>query len=145
MFVTYNSQSKAKCTSIGVFRLLKCTLEGTMIAHLSATGLKHTQGAKLSGEFLSFSRPNAEVAVQWTGRYGPTIDVDAASTSCRIGHPVRHPFRRWAAPKRNCPLLPLARGVGGYNHHCIGDEVEWTPPLLYTNPLGHRVPATPDM
>ena len=65
----------------GVFSLLKCTLEGTTIAHPSAMGLKHTQGAKLSGEFLSFSRPNAEVALQWSGRFGPTIDVDAASTT----------------------------------------------------------------
>ena len=61
--------------------MLKCTLEGTMIAHPSAMGLKHTQGAKLSGEFLSFSRPNAQVALQWSGRFGPTIDVDAASTT----------------------------------------------------------------
>ena len=79
--VTYNSPSKGKCTSVGVFSLLKCTLEGTTIAHPSAMGLKHTQGAKLSGEFLSFSRPNAEVALQWSGRFGPTIDVDAASTT----------------------------------------------------------------
>ena len=79
--VTYNSPSKGKCTSAGVFSLLKCTLEGTMIAHLSAMALKHTQGAKLSGEFLSFSCPNAEVAVQWSGRFGPNIDVDAASTT----------------------------------------------------------------
>ena len=35
-----------------------------------------------------------------------------------------------------------AGGVGGYNHHYIGDEVEWRPPLLYANPLGHHVPAT---
>ena len=47
--VTYNSPSKGKCTSAGVFSLLKCTVEGTTIAHLSAMGLKHTQGAKLSG------------------------------------------------------------------------------------------------
>uniref|UniRef100_A0A7S4FWQ2 Uncharacterized protein n=1 Tax=Eutreptiella gymnastica TaxID=73025 RepID=A0A7S4FWQ2_9EUGL len=26
---------------------------------------------------------------------------------------------------------PLAGGVGGYNHHCIGEEGEWRPPLLY--------------
>ena len=79
--VTYNSPSKGKCTSAGVFSLLKYTLEGTTIAHQSAMGLKHTQGAKLSGEFLSFSRLNAEVALQWSGRFGPTIDVDAASTT----------------------------------------------------------------
>ena len=36
---------------------------------------------------------------------------------------------------------PLAGGVGGYNHHCIGEEVECRPPLLYAYPLGHRVPA----
>ena len=50
--VTYNSPSKGKCTSAGIFSLLKCTLEGTAIAHPSAMGLKHTQGAKPSGEFL---------------------------------------------------------------------------------------------
>ena len=33
-------------------------------------------------------------------------------------------------------------GVGGYNHHDIGQEVEGRPPLLYANPLCHRVPAT---
>ena len=44
-------------------------------------GLKHTQGAKLSGEFLSFSCPNAQVALQWSGGFGPTIDVDAVSTT----------------------------------------------------------------
>ena len=43
-------------------------------------------------------------------------------------------------PSMGCP-----GGVGGYNHHCIGEEVEWRPPLLYANPLGHRIPATPDM
>ena len=44
------------------------------------------------------------------------------------------------------PLLHTPAGaVGGYNHHCIGEEVEWRPPLLYAYPLGHRVPATPDM
>ena len=79
--VTYNSPSKGKCTSAGFFGLLKCTLAGTTIAHPSAMGLKHTQGAKLSGEFLSFSGPNAEVALQCSGRLGPTIDVDAASTT----------------------------------------------------------------
>ena len=41
------------------------------------------------------------------------------------------------------PPPPPAGGVGGYNHHCIGEEVEWRPPLLYANPLGHHVPATP--
>ena len=25
---------------------------------------------------------------------------------------------------------PLAEGVGGYDHHDIGEEVEWRPPLL---------------
>ena len=30
--------------------------------------------------------------------------------------------------------LPLVGGVGGYNHHDIGEEVEWRPPLLYANP-----------
>ena len=32
--------------------------------------------------------------------------------------------------------------VGSYHHHGIGEEVDWRPPLLYANPLGHRVPAT---
>ena len=31
--------------------------------------------------------------------------------------------------------------MGSYNHHDIGEEVGWRPPLLYANPLGHRVPA----
>ena len=74
-------QKQVECTLAGVFSLPKCTLEGTTIAHPSAMGLKHTQGAKLSGELLSFSRPNSEVALQWSGRFGPTIDVDAASTT----------------------------------------------------------------
>ena len=43
------------------------------------------------------------------------------------------------------PPPPPAGGLGGYNHHCIGEEVEWRPPLLYANPLGHRVPTTLDM
>ena len=54
-------------------------------------------------------------------------------------------LRCWAALKRNRPWPPPAGGVGGYDHYCIGEEVEWRPPLLYANPLGHRVPATPDM
>ena len=38
--------------------------------------------------------------------------------------------------------LPLpAGGVGGYNHRDIGEEVEWRPPLLCANPLGHCIPA----
>ena len=41
---------------------------------------------------------------------------------------------------------PPRKGVGGYNHHDIGEEViEWRPPLLYANPLGHRVHATLDV
>ena len=31
---------------------------------------------------------------------------------------------------------PSAGGVGGYNHHDIGEEVEWRPPFLYANPFG---------
>ena len=37
---------------------------------------------------------------------------------------------------------PSAVAVGDYNHYDTGEEVEWRPPLLYANPLGHRVPAT---
>ena len=37
--------------------------------------------------------------------------------------------------------LCLTPGVGGYNHHDIGEEVEFRPPLLYANPLRHCVPA----
>ena len=37
---------------------------------------------------------------------------------------------------------PPGGGVGGYNHHDIGEEVEWRPPLLYANPSGNRIPAT---
>ena len=42
------------------------------------------------------------------------------------------------------PLLhgPRQGCVGGYNQRDSGEEVEWRPPLLYANPLGHRVPAT---
>ena len=36
-------------------------------------------------------------------------------------------------------------GVGSYNHHGIGKEVECRPSLLYANPLGHNIPATLDM
>ena len=50
-----------------------------------------------------------------------------------------------ADEKSSMPPPPPARGVGGYNHHCIGEEVEWRPLLLYANPLGHRVPAASDM
>ena len=39
------------------------------------------------------------------------------------------------------PPPPPVGGVGGYNHYDIGEEAEWRPPLLYANPLGHRVPA----
>ena len=28
--------------------------------------------------------------------------------------------------------------MGSYNHHCIGEEVGWRPPLLYAYPSGHR-------
>ena len=35
----------------------------------------------------------------------------------------------------------MAGGVGGYNHNCIGEEVEWRPLLLYAYPLGHCVLA----
>ena len=42
-----------------------------------------------------------------------------------------------------CSFPPAPAGVvGSYNHHDIGEEVDWRPPLLYANPLGHRVPAT---
>ena len=37
---------------------------------------------------------------------------------------------------------PPAGGVDSYNHHDIDEEVEWRPPLLYADALGHRVPAT---
>ena len=51
-----------------------------------------------------------------------------------------------AVPKRflssQPPPPPQAGGVGSYNHRDIGEEVEWRPPLLYANPLGHRVLAT---
>ena len=50
-----------------------------------------------------------------------------------------------AMPKRSpcCqPPLPPAGGVGGYNHRDNDEEVQWRPPLLYSNPLGHRVPAS---
>ena len=52
-----------------------------MIVLLSAMGLKHTQGAKVCSAFLAFSRSNVEVALQRSGSFGPTIDLDAASTT----------------------------------------------------------------
>ena len=33
------------------------------------------------------------------------------------------------------PAPPSAGSVDSYNHHDIGEEVEWRPPLLYANPL----------
>ena len=49
-----------------------------------------------------------------------------------------------AVPKRSlyCQRPLPAWGVGRDNHRDIGEEVEWRPPLLYANPLGHHVPAT---
>ena len=50
---------------------------------------------------------------------------------CRI-----FPLRFFSAPHRHpSPLVvnlrpPLARGVVGCNHRCIGGELEWRPPLL---------------
>ena len=38
-------------------------------------------------------------------------------------------------------MAPPAGAVGGYNHHCIREEVKWRSWLLYANPLGHRSPA----
>ena len=38
------------------------------------------------------------------------------------------------------PPSPIG-GVGGHNHCDTGKEGEWRLPLLYANPLGHRVPA----
>ena len=35
----------------------------------------------------------------------------------------------------NPPPPPAAGGVDGYNHHDIGEEVEWRPPLLSAHPL----------
>ena len=63
----------------------------------------------------------------------------------RLGHPVGHPL--WCGPCRGGLFLfnpppPAAGVVGSYNRHDIGEEVEWRPPLLYANPLGHSVPAT---
>ena len=31
--------------------------------------------------------------------------------------------------------------MGGSNHHCNGEVVEWRPPLLYAYPLSHCIPA----
>ena len=51
-----------------------------------------------------------------------------------------------AEEKSSMPPPPPAAGdAGGCNHHCIGEEVEWRPPLLYANRLGHGVPTTLDM
>ena len=133
--LTYNSPSKGKCTSAGVFNLLKCTLERTTIAHPSAMGLKHTQGAKLSGQFLSLSRPNAEVALQWSGRFGPTIDVDAASPTFvdlditdegrwEVDRNILNTFIEYAAQDiKNCPVIVAEPydGVKACNLRLAGD------------------------
>ena len=34
-------------------------------------------------------------------------------------------------PRRRNSTIYAPCGVGGYNHHDIGGEVEWRPPLLY--------------
>ena len=39
------------------------------------------------------------------------------------------------------PPPPPIGVVGSYNHHDIGEEVEWRLLLMYAHPLGHRVPA----
>ena len=56
-------------------------------------------------------------------------------------HPPPYHKKGLAVPKRTfpCPPPPPA------NHHQIGEEVEWRPPLLYANRLGHRVPSTFDI
>ena len=43
------------------------------------------------------------------------------------------------------PPPPVQGLLGGYDHDCIGEQVEWRPLLLYANPLGHEVLATPDI
>ena len=48
----------------------------------------------------------------------------------------RAPSLVQAVPKRSLYGQPpsLSRGVGGYNHRHIGEEVVWRPVLLSTNP-----------
>ena len=80
--VTYNSMKDGKNTSAGIFSFLKCTMDGTTIAQPCGMGLKHTQGVKLTGEFLSFTKADDnESVLQWSGRFGPTIDVEAINTA----------------------------------------------------------------
>ena len=59
------------------------------------------------------------------------------SGMCLFGVPALH-----LSPLIIILQPPLAGGMGGYNHHCIGGEVERRPLLLYAYPLGHRVLAS---
>ena len=38
--------------------------------------------------------------------------------------------------------MALAGGMGSYNYHDLGEEVECRPLLFYANPLGHHILAT---
>ena len=65
---------------------------------------------------------------------------------CGLGHPMKY-MPLWCAKSASFSVLIinlwplLTEGVGGYNHLCIGEEVEWRRLLLYAYPLGHHVPA----
>ena len=56
--------------------------------------------------------------------------------------PCGAPSSVWGMPKSSGQGPPLVGGVGGYNHHGIGEGLEWRPPLSYANPLGHCIPPT---
>ena len=45
----------------------------------------------------------------------------------------------WIASFRGLHLQQLLSP--SYDHHGIGEEVEWRPPLLYAGTLGHHIPT----
>ena len=73
------------------------------------------------------------------------MKCQTVETASHAWAPCGAPSLVRAVPKRSLysqpPAPPSAGGVGSYNHLDIGEEVEWRPPLLYANPLGHRLPA----
>ena len=65
-----------------------------------------------------------------------------------LGQPARHPTAlRCDGPCRRTTYIygpRHARGLGGYNHCCTAEEVEWRPLLLKTYSLDHRLSAKLD-
>ena len=78
-------------------------------------------------------------------RNGKRDETYALQDWAPCGAPCEAPFSVLGRAEEKSSMAPRAGCVGGYNHHCIGEEVEWRSLLLYANPLGHRVPARRDM